>query len=152
MSSSKASNEHVKYSGVNRPRVLVADDHQAILDRVSHQLADKFEIIAMVMDGKAAFDATLALKPDALVLDISMPRMSGLEVAKRLSALPNPPPIVFLTVHEDPDFLIAAEGVGGSGYVLKCNLLTHLVGALRHALRDQDGASRHARWSEDDVE
>ena len=75
---------------MNRPRVLVADDHQAILDCVRRHLADEFEIIATVLDGQAAFDAALALKPDALVLDISMPRMSGLEVAKRLSALPEP--------------------------------------------------------------
>jgi DNA-binding NarL/FixJ family response regulator len=117
-----------------RPRVLLADDHQAVLDRVSQHLADEFEIIATAVDGQAAFDATVALKPDAVVLDISMPLMSGLEVAKRLWALPNPPRIVFLTVHDDRDFMDAAEGVGASGYVLKCNLLTHLVGALRHAL------------------
>jgi CheY-like chemotaxis protein len=119
---------------MNRPRVLLADDHEAILDRVSHHLAGEFEIIATVLDGQAAFDATLALKPDALVLDISMPRMNGLEVAKRLTDLPNPPRIVFLTVNEDPDFKDAAEGVGASGYVLKRNLLTDLVGVLWQAL------------------
>ena len=119
---------------MNRPRVVVADDHQAVLDRVSHQLADEFEVVAAEHDGQAALEATLALRPDALVLDISMPHMSGLEVAKRLSALPNRPPIVFLTVHEDPDFRSAAEAVGASGYVLKCHLLTHLVGAVRQAL------------------
>jgi len=117
-----------------RPRVLLADDHQAVLDRVSQHLAGEFEIIATAVDGQAAFDATVALKPDAVVLDISMPLMSGLEVAKRLSALPNPPRIVFLTVHDDRDFMDAAEGAGALGYVLKSNLLTHLVGALRHAL------------------
>jgi DNA-binding NarL/FixJ family response regulator len=117
-----------------RPRVLLADDHQAILDCVSHQLANEFEIIGTLLDGQAAFDATLVLKPDALVLDISMPRLSGLEVAKRLSALPNPPRIVFLTVHEDPDFIDAAEGAGASGYVFKRNMLSHLAGVLRHAL------------------
>ena len=136
MASSKGSSEHIQYSSMHRPRVLVADDHQAILDHVRHQLADEFDVIATVLDGQAAFDATLALKPDAVVLDISMPRMNGLEVAKRLSALPNPPRIVFLTVHEDPDFMDAAEGVGASGYVLKRNLLTQLGGALRHALRE----------------
>lgn len=119
---------------MDRPRVLLADDHQAILDSVSHQLAGEFEIVATTLDGQAALDATLALKPDALVLDISMPRMNGLEVAKRLSDLPNPPRIVFLTVHEDSDFKDAAEEAGASGYVLKCNLGTHLVEALRHAL------------------
>jgi DNA-binding NarL/FixJ family response regulator len=119
---------------MDRPRVLLADDHQAVLDRVSHQLAGEFEIVATVLDGQEAFDIALVLKPDAMVLDISMPGMSGLEVAKRLSDLPNPPRIVFLTVHEDPDFITAAAGVGGSGYVLKCNLCTQLVAALRHAL------------------
>ena len=119
---------------MNRPRVLVADDHQAMRDRVSLLLADEFEIVATTPDGEAAFDAAVALKPDALVLDISMPRMNGLEVAKRLSDLPNPPRIVFLTVHEDSDFKDAAEGVGAAGYVLKCNLGTHLIDALRHAL------------------
>ena len=120
---------------MNRPRVLVADDHQAILDLVSHQLADEFEVIATLQDGQAAFDETLVRKPDVVVLDITMPRMSGIEVANRLSALPNPPRIVFLTGIEDPDFMHAAEDAGASGYVLKRNLLTHLVGALRHALR-----------------
>ena len=119
---------------MDRPRVLVADDHQAILDCVSRQLADQFEIVATVLDGKAALDATLVLKPDAVVLDISMPRMSGFEVARHLSELPTPPQIVFLTAHEDQDFRAEAEGLGASGYVLKSNLLTQLAGALRHAL------------------
>lgn len=121
---------------MNRPRVVLADDHQAILDCVSHHLTDEFEIVATVLDGQAALDATLALKPDAVVLDISMPRMNGIEVAKRLSALTNPPRIVFLTVHDDPDFRNAAEGVGASGYVLKFDLLTNLVDTLRQALRE----------------
>ena len=121
---------------MNRPRVLVADDHQAIVDRVRHQLAEEFDVIATAQDGQAALDATVALQPDAVVLDISMPRLSGLEVAQRLSALPNCPRIVFLTVHDDPDFRNAAAGAGASGYVLKCDLLANLVEALRRALRE----------------
>jgi DNA-binding NarL/FixJ family response regulator len=62
--------------------------------------------------------------------------MSGLEVSRRLSDLPNPPRIVFLTMNEDPEVAEAAEGAGASGYVLKRNLCTHLIAALRHALRD----------------
>lgn len=57
---------------MDRPRVLLADDHQAILDRVSHQLADEFEIVATAADGQVALDAALVLEPDAVVLDISM--------------------------------------------------------------------------------
>ena len=120
-----------------RPRVLLADDNQAVLDRVSCQLVDDFEIVATSMDGQAALDAILFLKPDAVVLDISMPCMSGLEVASRLSQLPHPPRIVFLTVHEDQDFIDEAARAGASGYVLKRNLFTQLASALRHALHDQ---------------
>ena len=124
-----------------RPRVLLADDHQAILDCVCKRLGEEFDVIATVVDGQAAFDATLLLKPDVLVLDISMPCMSGFEVAKRLSHLPSPPPIVFLTAHEDPDFMDAANRVGASGYVLKRNLLTQLSVALRRALQESRGDS-----------
>jgi DNA-binding NarL/FixJ family response regulator len=126
---------------MGRPRVLLADDHQAILDCASHQLADGFEIVATVLDGQAALAAILALEPDAVVLDISMPRMSGLEVAARLSKLPDPPRIVFLTVHDDPDFIKAAESAGAAGYVVKRNLCTQLVAALRHALNGEADAT-----------
>jgi DNA-binding NarL/FixJ family response regulator len=115
---------------MDRPRVLLADDHQTILECVSRHLAEEFEIVAAVLDGEAAITAVLALKPDAVVLDISMPRMSGLEAARRMSALPNPPRVVFLTVHDDPDFKDAADGVGASGYVLKQHMSTLLVAAL----------------------
>jgi CheY-like chemotaxis protein len=71
-------------------RILIADDHQAILDRLCSQLADEFEVVGAVLDGQAAFDAAVTLRPGAVVLDISMPRLSGLDVARRLSALPQP--------------------------------------------------------------
>src|SRR4029079_15489554 len=100
---------------------LLADDHQAILDCVTDRLAGGFEIVATVLDGQAALDATFELKPDAVVLDISMPRMTGVEVARRLSESPNPPRIVFLTVNEVPDFLVMVEAVGASGDVPKGN-------------------------------
>jgi DNA-binding NarL/FixJ family response regulator len=119
---------------VDRPKVLLADDHQAILDQVRIQLAEEFDIVGMALDGEAAVTAALDLKPDAVVFDISMPRMSGLDAARRLSALPDPPRIVFLTVLDDQDFMDAAKCAGGSEYVLKRNLRTHLVAALWHAL------------------
>ena len=115
--------------------MLLADDHQAVLDSASFQLAGEFEIVAKLLDGQAALDAALVLKPDAVVLDISMPSMTGLEAARRLSDLPNPPRIVFLTVHEDQDFIDAAESAGASGYVIKRHMCRDLAVALRRALR-----------------
>jgi DNA-binding NarL/FixJ family response regulator len=121
---------------MDRPRLLLADNNQAILDCVRRQLGDEFEIIATFMDGQAAFDAIIVLKPAALVLDISMPRMSGLEVASRLMELPDRPRIVFLSVHEDQDFIDATVRAGASGYVLKRSLFTQLAPTLRHALHE----------------
>ena len=124
-----------------RPKILLADDHQAILDHVSHELAGEFDIVATALDGEAAVTAALASKPDAVVLDISMPRLNGLDAARRLSALPNPPRIVFLTVLEDEDFVDAAKSAGGSEYVLKRNMRSDLITALWHALGDRKRVS-----------
>jgi DNA-binding NarL/FixJ family response regulator len=122
---------------MDRPRVLLADNNQGILDSVRRELSDEFEIVATFMDGKAAYDAILVMKPDAVVLDISIPRMNGLEVARRLLELPDPPRIVFLTVYEDQDLMDATVSAGASGYVLKRNLSTRLAPVLRLALHDR---------------
>lgn len=117
-----------------RPRVVLADDNRAILESVSQLIAADFDVIATACDGEAAYDTVVALRPAAVVLDISMPRASGLEVAKRLSALPDPPRIVFLTVHEGRDFLAAAQEAGASGYVFKRHAGTDLIRVLRQTL------------------
>jgi CheY-like chemotaxis protein len=119
---------------VKRPRVVLADDNKAILECVRELLISDFDVVATVQDGRQAFDAVMALRPEAVVLDISMPCSSGLDVAKRLSALPDPPRIVFLTVHEGADFLAAAREAGASGYVVKRNAGRDLIHALKQTL------------------
>jgi two-component system, NarL family, nitrate/nitrite response regulator NarL len=119
---------------VVRPRVVLADDNQAILDSVLELLAPDFDIVAAVSNGRAAFDAAVALKPDVLVLDISMPLSNGLDVARRLSVLPDRPCVVFLTVHEGPEFIDAARYAGASGYVFKRNACADLTRALKQTL------------------
>jgi DNA-binding NarL/FixJ family response regulator len=113
---------------------VIADDNQAILESVKQLLASDFDVVATALDGCAAFDAVVALRPEAVVLDISMPRQSGLEVAKRLSALADPPRITFLTVHEGREFLDAAQEAGASGYVFKRNAGSELIGVLKQTL------------------
>ena len=120
-----------------RPRVVLADDNQAILESVSQLLVSDFDVVATVSDGLAAFDAVVALRPEAVVLDISMPRSSGLEVARRLSALADPPRIVFMTVHEGGEFLAAAREAGASGYVFKRNAGSDLIRVLKQTLCGQ---------------
>jgi DNA-binding NarL/FixJ family response regulator len=115
-------------------RVVLADDHQAVLARVRRTLAEEFEVVATAEDGNQAVAAVLALDPDVLVTDISMPLLDGLQVAKRLQTAHCRAKILFLTIHEDQDFVIAALDAGASGYVTKSRLSTDLVPAIREAL------------------
>jgi DNA-binding NarL/FixJ family response regulator len=123
-------------------RVVLADDVAQVLSAVSALLKEKFEIVAMVTDGQAAFDATLALAPDVVVLDISMPGLSGIDVARELKRRGNRAKIVFLTVHEDPDILATCLAMGGLGYVAKVLMETDLVPAINDALADRPFVSR----------
>jgi DNA-binding NarL/FixJ family response regulator len=123
-------------------RVLLADDVAQVLSAVAALLKEKFEIVAMVTDGQAAFDATLRLTPDLVVLDISMPGLSGIEVARELKKRGNKAKIVFLTVHEDSDILATCLAVGGLGYVVKLLMQTDLVPAMNDALSDRPFVSR----------
>jgi two-component system NarL family response regulator len=116
------------------PRVVLADDHPAVLAQVKTILSTDFDIVDTVGDGEAAVKAVGLLAPDAVILDISMPRMSGLEAAARLTASGDVPVIIFLTVHEGAEFLEAAQRAGANGYVLKRQIGTHLQPAVRDAI------------------
>jgi DNA-binding NarL/FixJ family response regulator len=122
---------------MGRARILVADDHPSMLERISRLLSADYDVIAAVSDGLAALEAALSLHPDLLVLDISMPKMTGLEAAAKLADEPHPPPVVFLTVHDDQEFIDAARGLGALGYVLKRNIGTELLPVIRRALAGQ---------------
>jgi DNA-binding NarL/FixJ family response regulator len=119
---------------MQRRRVLLADDNPAILDYVAEMLAPEYEVVGSVADCKSVLPTTLALRPDVLILDISFGEMSGIEIAKQVCECSCAGAIVFLTVHEDPDFLRAAIGAGGSAYVVKSRLDMDLLPAIRAAL------------------
>lgn len=116
-----------------RLRFILADDHPDMLERVVRCLDDA-DIVRTVTDGAAALDAVHALRPDVLVLDISMPRLSGIQVARRLSAEGSVVKIVFLTVIEDEDFARESLAAGGSAYVVKSRLATDLAHAVQEVI------------------
>lgn len=115
-------------------RVLLADDHQAVLQRVCGLLDENFDIVGTVNNGRDAVEATLRLNPDVLVIDISMPILNGLQAAQRLRSAKQPTKVVFLTVHRDEGFVDAALSAGASGYVTKSDVATDLVPAISEAL------------------
>jgi len=114
-----------------RPRVLLVDDNEAMLTRASAVLRDCCTVVGLVRDGRAALDAASALHPDVIVLDISMPIMNGLEVAATLRRTGSTAAVVFLTVHEEDEFMAVARSVGGLGYVVKPRLAMDLAEAVR---------------------
>lgn len=116
------------------PRVLLADDHPLMLDRISTLLACEFTVVGSVTDGGQLVDAVAALRPDVLVVDISMPGVSGLEAAARVRGAGWTGPIVCLTAHEEMDYLDAALAAGALGYVTKSSMAIKLVSAVRAAL------------------
>ena len=119
---------------MTRARVVVADDLAPVLRAVAGILQGSFDVVGVASDGRAALETTLKLDPDFVVLDISMPGISGIEVARELKQNGHEARIVFLTVHEDFDILKACQAAGGLGYVIKAFMDTDLIPALNEAL------------------
>jgi CheY-like chemotaxis protein len=115
-------------------RVLLADDSPSMLQAARLILEPEFHIVGTVDDGQAVFEAAESLKPDVVILDISMGLMSGLEAARLLSRVGSKAKIVFLTVHKDREFVEEAFSAGAVGYVVKPRLCTDLLLAVREAL------------------
>jgi len=118
---------------VARARILVADDHEEIRNEIVQLLKRKFEVLDAVGDGPEFLEAVDRLKPDLCVLDISMPKMSGIEVAQRIKRSDSRMKIVFLTLHDDSDFRAAALETG-EGYVTKARMGKELLLAVKEVL------------------
>jgi DNA-binding NarL/FixJ family response regulator len=127
---------------MNLKRVLVADDLTPVLDAVAALLRDSFDVVGMVSDGRTALEGILELEPDLVVLDISMPGMTGIEVARELKSRANKTRVVFLTVHEDSDIIATCLSVGALGYVVKSLMDSDLIPAMNEALADRVFVSR----------
>lgn len=119
---------------MDRVRIVLADDHREFLACAAGLLEPEFDVVETVADGQALIEAADRIDPDVLVLDITMPGLNGIEAARRLKAAGSRAKVVFLTVHEDQDFVRSALAVGAQGYVVKRRLASDLVHALREAL------------------
>ena len=119
---------------MHRIRILLADDREMMWERVRMVLGEEFEIVGTVRNGRDAVFAVQRLDPDVLVIDISMPVLNGLQAVTRLRSTNTRVKVVFLTVHEDRDFVTAAFSAGATGYVTKTNLTADLLPAIREVL------------------
>jgi DNA-binding NarL/FixJ family response regulator len=126
---------------MSKTRVLLADDNETILTRVRSVLADRVEIVGAVNNGLDVITEVRRLDPDVLLIDISMPILDGLQAASRLGSNVRTK-VVFLTVHEDPDFVNAAFAMGASGYVAKSDVTTDLIQAIHEVLEGHKYVSK----------
>jgi len=117
-----------------RARILVADDHLLIRERVTHLLEPTFDIIGVVDNGKDLLSEANRLNPEIIVLDISMPELNGIDAARQLRSSGSQAKLVFLTVHEQVQFVRRCMAEGALGYVVKPRLESDLMQAVEEAL------------------
>jgi DNA-binding NarL/FixJ family response regulator len=113
-----------------RLRVLLADDNPAMLDVVKHMLQKEFDIVGTLAQATAVVRDAPGINPDVLVLDISMGELNGFEITRQLRREKCLTKIIFLTVHEELEFIRAAFDAGASGYVFKSRMNTDLRAAI----------------------
>jgi DNA-binding NarL/FixJ family response regulator len=119
---------------LSQVRVVLADDHQTILEKLTRLLEPEYEIVGTAGDGQSLVATVTQLRPEVLITDISMPISTGIEAVSKLRDSGCPSKVVFLTVHDDPDYVRACLATGASGYVLKARMLCDLPHAIREAL------------------
>lgn len=122
-----------------RTTILLADDNSGVLNHVGKMLEREkgYKVVAAISDGATVVRSSLRLKPDVIILDISMGETSGIDIARQLRDSSCNAKIVFLTVHEDIDFMNAAMGAGGSAYVVKSRLSLDLFSAISTVLSNK---------------
>lgn len=118
-----------------KARILLGDDHALILDGLRTALQNHYEITGLAKDGRALVQAAEQLKPDLVILDISMPLLNGFEAAKQIKKNLPHTKLIFLSQHLNPAYLKQALRLGASGYVLKAGATEELQQAIQAVLR-----------------
>ena len=122
---------------MSKPRILLADDHLIVLEGERTVLAERFEVVRTVSDGRSLVEAALMLEVDLVVLDVSMPLLSGIEAAFRIKASLPATKLLFFTMHSEISYLQAAFEAGASGYVLKSAGNREILTAVEKVLEGQ---------------
>jgi DNA-binding NarL/FixJ family response regulator len=119
---------------MTRPTIVLADDHRIVAEGLKSILAGHFELVGVVEDGQQMIDAARRLRPDAIVADVTMPLLNGIEALERMRKEGLEIPVVFLTMHRDVEYATQALEAGAAAYVLKHAAPEELVQAVRTAL------------------
>ena len=119
---------------MKRTRILLADDHNMVIEAMKNLLEPEFEVIGTVSDGRALVAKAIELNPDVIVMDISMPLLNGLEAGRQLkTALPKVK-FIYLTMNQDQDIIAEAFKIGAIGFLVKQCAYSELRNAIRQSL------------------
>jgi DNA-binding NarL/FixJ family response regulator len=121
-------------SGLNHPRLLLADDHPALLEAEIALVSPHFDVVGTVADGAALVSEACRLHPDVIVTDISMPMLNQIDAVHKLRDLGSTAKFVFVTVHSEGEFVDASMEAGALGFVQKSCMNRHLVPAIKAVL------------------
>jgi DNA-binding NarL/FixJ family response regulator len=142
----------------HRPTLLIADDHTLLAEACKSVLEPEYEVVGLVKDGRELIDAASRLRPDVVVLDISMPNLNGLDAGEILKRDMPSVKLVYMTMNMSPSIAAEAFQRGASGYVVKQTAVEELVTAIRNVLRglkylspvlDKDGVEYLRRTRKD---
>jgi DNA-binding NarL/FixJ family response regulator len=122
---------------MNRPRVLLADDHPLVLAALRSLLEAECEVVGAVSDGRELVEAASRLEPEVIVLDISLPSLNGIDAARQIKKAQPETKILFLTMHANLAYLKEALVAGATGYLLKTSAREELLDALRDVIRNR---------------
>ena len=122
---------------LNRPRLLLADDHKLVLEGFQRILAPEFEIVGMVEDGRALLAVAQQCHPDVILVDISMPLLNGIDAARQLHKSCPTAKLIMVTMHSDKAFIVEAFRAGALGYILKRSRPAELLAAIWTVIRGE---------------
>ena len=122
---------------MKRPRILMADDHAIVLAGLRKLVEAEGEVVGMVEDGRTLVDMAQQLRPDIVLLDISMPLLNGLDAARQLTKLVPESKLIFLTMHATPTYATEAFKAGAAGYLIKRSAAVELKQAIQAVMRGQ---------------
>jgi len=120
---------------MRRPRILLADDHQMLMDALKYVVEPRCEVVGTANDGRALLEAAAKLRPEVVVLDIAMPELNGLDAARQLKRTMPKVKLIFMTMNEEPDLVGEAFRAGASAFLLKQAAAFELTEAIEKVLK-----------------
>ncbi|MGA9572894.1 MAG: response regulator transcription factor [Lysobacterales bacterium] len=115
---------------MQRPRIFLADDQLLLVEAFRGLLESRYDVVGTASDGRQMLSMVSKLKPEVVILDISMPNLNGFDAGEKLKKLYPEIKLIFLTVNEDPDMITEAFRIGANGYLLKSSAASELFQAI----------------------